>query len=119
MKQPWDAVAWWEIRRIPFNLVILAAGVLSGFIVALIGSHVLKPDQDFGSPLLAVALYAVAANLCYTLGWMTELLWAWGHTAETSGIRPKVFRVGLIFSVSLTLLPALVISLIWVARGFR
>jgi hypothetical protein len=119
MKQPWDAVTWWEIRRIPFNLLILAAGVVSGFIVVLVGSHVFKPDQDFGSPLLAVAVYAVAANLCYTLGWVTELLWAWGNTAKTSAIRQKVFRVGLIFSVSLTLLPALVLSLIWAVRGFR
>lgn len=119
MREPWDAVAWWEIRRIPFNLLILAAGVVSGFIVALIGGHVFKPDQDFGSPLLAVAMYAVAANLCYTLGWMTERLWAWGNTAKTSAIRPKVFRIGLIFSVSLTLVPALVISLIWAARGSR
>ena len=119
MREPWDAVAWWEIRRIPFNLLILAAGVVSGLILALVGSHVFKPDQDFSSPFLAVAMYAVAANLCYTLGWMTEFLWAGGNTAKTSAIRPKVFRVGLIFSVSLTLLPALVISLIWAARGFR
>ena len=119
MKQPWDAVAWWEIRRIPFNLLILALGLLSGFIVVLIGSHAFKPDLDFGSPFVVVAMYAVAANVCYTLGWITELLWAWGNTAKTSAIRPKVFRVGLVFSASLTLLPALVISLIWAARGFR
>jgi len=119
MKQPWDAVTWWEIRRIPFNLLILAVGLVSGFIVALIGSHVFKLDQDLGSPFIAVAIYAVAANLCYTLGWITELLWTWGNTAQTSAIRPKVFRAGLVFSASLTLLPALVISLMWAARGFR
>jgi hypothetical protein len=119
MKHPWDAVAWWEIRRIPFNLLILAVGLVSGFVVALIGTRVFKSSQDLGSPFLAVAIYAVAANLCYTLGWITELLWAWGNTARTEEIRPRVFRVGLIFSTGLTLLPALAVSMIWAAHGFR
>lgn len=119
MKRPWEAVAWWEIRRIPFNLLILVVGLASGFIVALVGSRVFKRDADFGSPFVAVILYAVMANLCYTLGWVTELLWAWGNTAQTEAIRPKVFRVGLIFSASLTLLPAIVLSLTWAAHGFR
>jgi hypothetical protein len=119
MKQPWDAVAWWEIRRIPFNLLLLAVGLVSGVIVALIGSRVFDPTRDIGSPFLAVAMYAIAANLFYTLGWATELLWAWGDTARTSAVRPKVFRVGLIFSAVLTLLPAVAVLLIWAAGGFR
>jgi hypothetical protein len=119
MKRPWDAVAWWEIRRIPFNFLILVVGLVSGFIVAFVGSRVFKPEADFGSPFIAVILYAVTANLCYTLGWITELLWAWGDTAQTETIRPKVFRVGLIFSASLTLLPAIVLSLVWAVHSFR
>jgi len=119
MKRPWDAVAWWEIRRIPFNLLILAVGLVSGFIVALAGSHVFKADEDIGKPFLTVILYAFAANLCYTLGWISELLWGWGDTAKTEKMRPKIFRFGLIFSASVTLLPAIVLTLIWVARSFR
>jgi|ERR1700733_1848446 hypothetical protein len=119
MKSPWDAVAWWEIRRIPFNLLILVVGLASGFTSALLGNRVFKPDVDFGKPFIGVVLYAVAANLCYTLGWVTELLWAWGNTDRTETVRPKVFRVGLIFSVGLTLLPPVVLSLTWAARGFR
>jgi len=115
MKRPWDAIVWWEVRRVPFNLVILAAGIVSAFII---GSRVFAVDQDLGSPFMEAAFYAIAANLCYTLGWVTELLWAWGDTAQTETIRPKVFRVGLIFSASLTLLPAIVISLFWAAHRF-
>jgi hypothetical protein len=66
-----------------------------------------------------VFMYAFAANLCYTLGWITELLWAWGDTARTELIRPKVFRVGLIFSAAITALPAVVLVSTWAARGFR
>jgi hypothetical protein len=119
MKRPWDAIVWWEIRRIPFNLLILIVGLVSGFTFALVGTHVLSPDQDFGKPFIGMVLYAVGANLCYTLGWITELLWAWGNTAQTEAIRPKVFRAGLIFSVTLTLLPAIVISLAWAVQRLR
>jgi hypothetical protein len=119
MKRPWDAVAWWEIRRIPFNLLILALGLVSAFIVAVVGSQLFGSDADFGKPFIAVMLYGLAANLCYTLGWATELLWTWGNTAQTETIRPKVFRLGLIFSASLTLLPAIVLSLMWAVRSLR
>jgi hypothetical protein len=118
MKRPWDAIAWWEIRRIPFNLFILLIGFVSAFITAFVGSRVFKPDQDIGSPFIEAALYLVAANFCYTFGWVTELLWDWGNTALTETIRSKVFRVGLIFSASLTLLPAIILSLIWAVRRF-
>jgi hypothetical protein len=119
MKRPWDAIAWWEIRRIPFNLLILVLGLISGFIVTFAGSHVLKAGEDLGSPFLTVVFYALAANLCYTFGWITELIWAWGDTAHTERMRPKVFRLGLIFSASLTLLPAVVFLLMWAAHSLR
>ena len=118
MKQPWDAVVWWEIRRIPFNLALLAVGVLSAFLFAAIGSEVLR-DHNIGSPLLAAAFYTLAANLCYTLGWLTEILWSWGRTTQTATIRPKVFRLGLFFSAGLTFFPVIVISVIWLVARFR
>jgi hypothetical protein len=82
-------------------------------------SHVSKPDESFGSPFVTVVLYALAANLCYTLGWITELLWSWGDTAQTEKTRLKVFRLGLIFSMGLTLLPAIILSLTWAMRSIR
>lgn len=119
MKRPWDAIVWWEIRRIPFNLLVLAVGLVTYLIVAFAGSRMLGPDADFGNPFLGVIFYAIGANLCYTLGWITELLWAWGNTAQTETIRPKVFRAALIFSAILTLLPAIVLPLIWVIQRPR
>jgi hypothetical protein len=80
---------------------------------------VFKADEDIGKPFLTVIFYALTANLCYTLGWISELLWGWGDTAKTEKMRPKVFRFGLIFSASLTLSPAIVLSLIWAAHSFR
>jgi len=113
MKPPWDAIVWWEIRRIPFNLLLLVVGFVSGFISLTVGDRLYGPDQDFGSPFLSAVFFAVCANFCYTLGWITEVLWSWGNTAQTVAIRPRVFRVGVIFSVGLTLLPAIVFSVMW------
>jgi hypothetical protein len=119
MKRPWDAIAWWEIRRIPFNLLVLAAGFVTFIVVAFAASRMLGPNADFGNPFLGAILYAIAANLCYTLGWVTELLWAWGNTAQTETSRPKVFRAALIFSAAVTLLPAIVLPLIWAVQRTR
>ena len=121
MTRPWDAIAWWEIRRIPFNLTLLAAGFVSTVIIEVIGSRLVHPGEDVVEPmglLFGGIAYILAANLCYTLGWVTELLWSWGNTASTEGLRAKVFLVGLVFSVLLTLLPALLVPLIWTVWGF-
>jgi hypothetical protein len=119
MKRPWDAIAWWEIRRALFNLLILVIGLVSGSIVTFAGSRLLGPGTSFGSPFIGIILYGLAANLCYTLGWITELLWGWGDTAQTERIRPKVFRVGLFFSACLTLIPAIAIPLMWAIQSRR
>jgi hypothetical protein len=63
--------------------------------------------------------YGVFANLAYTLGWITELLWSWGDTERTEAMRPRIFWVGVAFSVTLTLLPALLVPLIWIIFGFQ
>ncbi len=110
---------WWEFRRIPFNLAVLAAGFVSGSAIAFAGGRMLGQEADLGHPFIGIILYGLAANLCYTLGWITELLWAWGDTARTEKIRPKIFRVGLVFSASLTLLPAIAIPLIWAIQKHR
>jgi hypothetical protein len=111
MKRPWDAIAWWEIRRIPYNLAVLVAGIVSIAVLAFIG-----PDEDIGSPLLGIIFYGFMANVCYTLGWVTELIWDGVITTRTKEMRRKVFRVGLLFSVGLTLLPALLLPILWLVR---
>jgi len=122
MGRPWDAIAWWEIRRIPYNLVILAVGTISFGAIEFIGSYVVEPGEDAMEPLLVwvgVAAYGLAANLCYTLGWMTEILWTRGDTTLTEAIRPKVFRIGLAFSALVTLSPAVLIPLSWAVWGVK
>jgi hypothetical protein len=122
MRYPWDAIVWWEIRRIPYNIIIFAAGLISVVIIEVIGDWVVKPGEDAVEPLAVLfgAIgYCVLANLGYTLGWITELLWASGDTEKTQATRPNVFRAGLVFSIGLTVLPALLIPLAWAILGLR
>lgn len=112
-----STVRWWESRRLVYNKVVGAAGL-----VTLAGVSLLFTLPPYSSPvpfpevLAPVALYAIMANLCYTFGWQAELLLRrlLGRSAPELG--PILFRQGLIFSVGLTLLPLLLAGLFWVAR---
>jgi hypothetical protein len=122
VRRPWDAVAWWEIRRIPYNLALLVVGVVSIYSMEVIGNHLVKPGEDLAEPigmLIGIIIYAVMANICYSLGWITELVWSAGDTTKTEMRRQKVFQLGLIFSIGLTLMPAVVIFLVWASSGFK
>jgi len=115
-RTPLSTVRWWESRRLAFNKAVGAAGLVTTAGVTLISA--LPP---FGEPLplsmalVAAAVYGLAANGCYTLGWMTELVArrAWGRSTPDLG--PLLFRQGLIFSVGLTLLPLLLVTFLWIA----
>ncbi len=90
--------------------------------IILIGSYFVRPGEDVIEPLFALfgaVVYGVLANLAYTLGWVTELLWSWGDTQRTELLRRRVFWLGVAFSVGLTLLPGVLVPLIWIVFGFQ
>ena len=121
------------MRRIPFNIAAFLAAIVSFAIVAV---AVIKGLLEWGEYLWGsaalVVLYpvnvyvAVPFNLLYSLMWITELVWCWGDTSRTEALRPKVYRLGIIFVVVVNLLPAMVALLTaiqalfhWVIRGFK
>jgi hypothetical protein len=70
----WRVVAWWELRRIPYNMLVGAWGFgsLVIYYLALKGSGELKPGDDAVEPMaLMVAPFVINAG--YTLGWFVEL----------------------------------------------
>lgn len=112
----WHTISWWEARRIPYNLIVGITGVFSGalcFVTGMLCDHFLGepigiPDSPFFA-LLAVAAYGLMANLCYTGGWVAELLVRkiWPEQATSFG---KIsFFLGMCFSILLTLVPGIVI----------
>src|SRR5688572_15583750 len=67
-------IVWWELRRIPFNLLIGVYGLicLLLFFWAITTSGHLPPGEDAVEPL-ALMMTVFAANACYTLGWLLEI----------------------------------------------
>ena len=122
MNKPWDAVVWWEVRRIPYNLALLVVGTGSVAAIELIGGRLVRVGEDFVEPLFllfGIIAYAILANICYSLGWITELIWSSGDTDKTQPVRARVFRWGFLFSVTLTALPAGAMILFWAVAGFK
>jgi hypothetical protein len=116
-RTPLSQLRWWESRRLFYNKVVGAAGLVTLVGVPII--FLLPPHSTvMGLPQLAIAsaVYGVLANGCYSLGWLVEVLACrvWGRKAPDLG--PFLFRQGLFFSVGLTLLPLLLATFIWIAR---
>ena len=111
-------LAWWEARRLPYNLIVGGSGLVSLGTMALIaslppGAHSLR---DFFEVWRPVVVFGAMANLCYLFGPTIEIALhvLWGRTLLPPG--PALFRMGLTFSVGLTLLPTLLLTLEWVVR---
>jgi hypothetical protein len=113
-------VGWWESRRLKYNLVVGGAGVTSLVAVRLI---TLLPPHTHPLPAFFLAavwrpvlLFAVMANVCYTLGPAVEVIAEklWGRQVLPVG--PSLFRMGLTFSVGLALLPTLLVIFGWIIR---
>lgn len=113
----WDAIRWWETRRIVFNLLVGMTGIVAAAMFLLIGDAIVRPGEDFMEPLALlgmVLLYGFMANVCYTFGWVTELAWAKDDPAKSQDFRVRAFRAGLVFSIALTTLPIWIATFIWV-----
>ena len=112
-----DVVGWWESRRIPFNLIVGIAGILSCIIVVIVGlgSEVLF-GGEFGLPdppafaLIGILIYGIMANVFFTGGWVAELVVRRIWPREADPFASRSFSLGLVFSVLLTLTPGIVIG---------
>lgn len=116
LSAPVDVIRWWEWRRILYNLVVGATGLMTSAVALGVGWF---SEQRWGEPIgipdppiiavAAVVLYGLTANICYTGGWIAELgvRRFWGD--RFPGWGPVTFVVGLVFSVLLTVAPAVLL----------
>ena len=113
----WSVIRWWESRRLPYNLAVGAAGVISLSVVALF--DLLPPlSRAPGVPWGLILIYGVLANLFYSMGPGLDavLCRRWG--SNFSAVGPALFRYGFAFAVGLTLLPIPLSILGWIVRYF-
>jgi len=105
---------WWESRRATFNLVVGATGVVTLLIVRAIS--LMPPGVPMFFDWRPVVAYGLLANVCYTFGFAVEATAQRIFGDRCPAIGPVLFRQGLAFSVGLTLLPILLVSIGWLAR---
>src|SRR5947209_19789078 len=72
-------ILWWEARRIPYNVIVGAVGILSSAVMVTVaftcngrgGAPTGLPDPP-APPIWGVLMYALAANICYPVGWIRK-----------------------------------------------
>lgn len=90
-------IGWWEARRALFNIIVLLCGLPTLFVIYFSGLASLK------FAVTGAIEYAILANLCYTAGWICELIarsW-WKERARHLG--PILLSLGLSFSTLFTM----------------
>jgi hypothetical protein len=116
---PWQIILWWEIRRIPFNLIV---GIVGIFTLIFLFALEMLLKNDFldevlpDPPMIAIFGYGILANICFTGGWVAELFARKTFKEESKNFGEILFFFGLTFSVVLTLLPILIYLLILVTH---
>jgi len=66
-----EVIIWWERRRVFYNTVMLAAGLFT-IILALVLNEIIF--TDLVNTLPPILIFALSANLFYTLGWVMEIV---------------------------------------------
>jgi hypothetical protein len=109
----WTVLRWWERRRPFYNVVVGTAGLLT---VAMAHLGALLAPGPQGPPLPFIVVYAVAANLFYSLGTPLDLVLRRRLKEQAGPVAQAMFRYGLAFSLGLTLLPIPLILLSTIIR---
>jgi hypothetical protein len=112
----WDVIGWWEIQRVTYNLVVGIAGIFTGLIISCVGvfSYVVH-QSDYGLPdpplfaIVGILVYAIAANIFYTGGWVTELFIRQVWPNQSDKFANRAYFYGVILSVLMTLCPGIVV----------
>lgn len=113
-----EVIRWWESRRLPFNGIVGAAGIVSWLVSVIVGAvSATYFDSDYGLPgspglaIMGAFAYGIMANVFFTGGWIAELIVRRISPEKANRFAVRSFTIGLRFSVLLTLLPGIVIAL--------
>ncbi len=111
----WRVILWWELRRIPYNVIVGIVALLSfGLVIAStkISPPVSQEGQDLGDPFLAIMMLPFVVNACYTLGWLGELTLRYLWKTNDRNIGIALFKLGITFSVIMMTFPAMFLFLL-------
>ncbi|HEX3798617.1 MAG TPA: hypothetical protein VH413_07945 [Verrucomicrobiae bacterium] len=116
-------VRWWELRRIPYNLIVGLVGIFN--CACIFGMLILFPAAQTngfargfpGLPLVGIFIYGVMANICYSGGWVAEIaaVKIWERRGHDFG--QISFALGILFSILLTMLPATLCLIFFIIKS--
>ncbi len=114
-----SSFAWWNARRLQYNIALVISGVLAFIAYATVASFVVPPE-DFEITIFTILFQGVGylvligiANICYCLGPVSEKI---AKPRDLLHYRQTCYRVGFWFSV---LLPFSIPGLMIVLAIFR
>ena len=115
-----EIILWWETRRIPYNCAVAIVGFVSVAVLLTVGRHLVSEQEPLFSPFLlfiGILLYGIGANVCYTFGWLTELLLHKFNGHDTARFASSAFKTGLALSCVVTSFPVWFVLTLWVSRS--
>jgi len=104
----WQVLRWWEVRRLLYNGVVFVIGIGSLFAMEWCFDQYLPAGVDGIEPMavaMAIVVYGAAANICYTFGWIIEMIGRRTDAGRASVRGEKLFLTGLWLSCLLTTAP--------------
>ena len=116
----WQIILWWELRRIPYNLILGAVGICRIFLFYFFSSHEpIENGEDIGEPIM-ILIAPVLINACYALGWIVEAYAPEAYLNSFPGDRrqigPRFLWMGIQFSLAVILLPTIIWGWLWLFR---
>ena len=114
----YDVIVWWELRRIPYNLIVGIGGMAA--VVLYIYIDTLPPqlpaDQRDFDYFLAIFGGAVAANILYTGGWVCEIVLRSLTRQQIRWFGPVMLSLGLLLSLAAPVLGVTLNAFLWLSR---
>ena len=102
-------IGWWEKRRLPYNLIVGATGLVTmtfGAVLTAVAATLQPVD------MVRMAIWwAVWANVCYTLGPVAEIALQKLFGGRLLPAGPLLFRAGVTVAVGVTLLPIIPLTI--------
>lgn len=88
------AFGWWEKRRWIYNIVVGFTGAFFMFLLPMVT----------GFDIIGIVIYGLLANLCYSLGFLIEVVarYYFKNESDFTDRRKLMFGAGLVISVLVT-----------------
>jgi hypothetical protein len=107
-------IGWWELRRVPYNIIIGSVGLCSLVLFFVFITHcaVLEPGEDAVEPI-AIIFAPLLINVGYTGGWFVEIISRFIFRERIERLGPLLLKFGLGFSLLVALFPSVYWGIYW------